>query len=108
MNFYKATDNYIINLDLVKRIARKENDWYVYFIGEDEGHFIMSCMASEIKKILFHKKEENDIRQIQLVCDKCGETFKVNVPFKNGVSVSPVVFSRYCSKCITEVKNNEV
>lgn len=68
----------------------------------------MSCMASEIKKILFHKKEENDIRQIQLVCDKCGETFKVNVPFKNGVSDSPVIFSRYCSKCITEVKNNEV
>ena len=109
MNFYKATDNFLINLDLVKKIARKNDDWYVYFIGEEEGTFIMSCMASEIKKILFSKNKEKDIRQIQLVCDRCGETFKVNVPFdENGVSVSPVIFSRYCSKCIVEVGNNEV
>lgn len=33
MNFYKATDNFLINLDLVKKIARKNDNWYVYFIG---------------------------------------------------------------------------
>lgn len=62
-----------------------------------------SCLEDGINN------EEKDIRQIQLVCDRCGETFKVNVPFdENGVSVSPVIFSRYCSKCINEVGNNEV
>ena len=106
MNFYKATDNFFINLDLVKKIARKEDKWYVYFIGEEEGTFIMSCMAAEIKKILFSKNKERDVKQIKLVCDRCGKQFFYNVLFdKNGVSVNTISNPLLCSNCIVEVGN---
>lgn len=108
MNFYKGTDNYLINLDLVKKVARKNNDWYVYYIGEQEGEYIMSCMASEIKRIVFSKSEKKkEKRTILLVCDRCGKPFKLNVIFDENGECNNII-SRLCGECIKEVGNNEV
>ena len=103
MNFYKGTDNFFINLDLVKKISRKNNDWYVYFIGDEEGTFIMPCMASEIKRIICYKSEEKkEKRTILLSCDRCGKPFELNVIFdENGTCNN--ILSRLCGECINSL-----
>lgn len=108
MNFYKGTDNYLINLDLVTKVAIKDGDWYVYFVGEKEGEYIETCMASEIKKMVFSKSEKNkEKRTISLVCDRCGKPFKLNVIFDENGECNNIL-SRLCGECINEIGNNEV
>lgn len=106
MNFYKCSDNFIINLDLVKTISRKDNDWHVYFIGEQDGVYIMSCMAAEIKRIIFSKRKEKEFREVKAICSCCGEIFKANMLFdENNVSVS--VVPKLCVKCFVKVGNEK-
>ena len=103
MNFYKGTENFLINLDLVTKVAMKDKDWYVYFIGDKEGTYIMHRMASEIKKIVFSKSEEKkEKRTISLICDRCCKPFKLNVIFDENGECNNIL-SRLCSECINSL-----
>jgi hypothetical protein len=78
-----------MDLDLITNNSR--------IVGEENGQLITT-----------DEREEKDLRRIKLICDGCGKIFEVNVLFdKNGVSVGPLLFSRYCSKCILEVRKKE-
>lgn len=57
MKFYKCSDDFFINLDLVTNISKKRGDWFVYFVGEQNGKLITPFDVFEIKKILFPKNE---------------------------------------------------
>lgn len=52
------------------------------------------------------KSEEKEVRNVRLVCDRCGDEFILNVLFdRNGVSINKINTPLLCSKCIVELKN---
>lgn len=90
MKFHISNDYFSMDLDLITNNSR--------IVGEEKGQIIKTS-----------EKEEKELKKIKLVCDGCGKIFEVNVLFdKNAVSVGPLIFSRFCSKCMVENKNSEI